>query len=632
MSTFNETSVIQYILACRDEAEEAKRPRMKLNEENYEMFQMEHDFSHKREGQSTEVLSKQRMAVEQITSFFQQAITGTGDWWRCVPKDGTDGVGLLVRPEEIFKLTNHMLKKANYYSHVGNSVQSALLGALAVSRVHGCLKPKAKYVVRAEGRGKSYKKHVVATKEKTWELKLDILRQENYYPDPTGEGRYEIYESTIDLATLKQYAKEEYSAYDKAVVSEIPVHGTGADNDQEQKKAEEQGQAVSVSSSRPRVRLTEFIGDIVDPETGDIVHENCLVTIANDMYVIRKPTPNPYWHQRSDVVAAPLLEVANAVWPIALMDAPTKHNHSLNEFFNLVLDSAMQAVHGIKQLRVNAMHDPAQAVDGFKTGDTILVNDSLPIGAKVMETVVTGEVSPQALNVMNILMQEFNASALTSDLRSGVTPFREQKATAVIEQSNTITSVFEGIAKNVEAKKIHPELELAWQTTAQNWDLIDREVFVSLFGRERGEELSQLAPQDVFVNTVNGVRFDVYGITLTLGKAADFRKYTTLLQTVGTSEILIEEFSKDNSFAKLLKQILISLDIDITKIELDQAQRANNNMAPPQEDPMSQPGAAAGGAPQGMSQVPQAGGPGGGSMSDIFSRPQFPGSPASRGQ
>ncbi len=627
MSELNENYVVSHILACRDEAKEAKLDRMKQNAENYAMFHMEHDFSHKREGQSVETLSKVRMATEQIVSFFQQAITGLGDWWRAVPKDGTDGSSLVIRPEEIQKLTNYMLKKANYYSHVGNSIQSALLGALAVSRIHGCMKPKPKFLVREEGRGKSYKKHVVAIKDKTWELKLDILRQENYYPDPTGEGRYEVTEATIDLARLKQYAKEEYSVYDSKVVNDIPAGEGNPDSEQARKEAEEQGKNVSASSSRPRVKITEFIGDIVDSETGDILHENCLVTLANDRHVIRKPTPNPYWHQRSDIVSAPLLEVANAVWPIALMDAPTKHNHTLNEFINLILDSAMTAVHGIKQLRVSALQDPKQIVNGVKVGDTLLVNDSLVPGQKVIETVVTGTVPPEALNVFNLFMQEFNASALTSDLRSGVTPFREQKATAVIEQSNTITSVFEGVAKNVEAKKIHPELELAWQTIAQNWDLIDKEIFLSLFGAQRGEELSQLTPQDVFVNTVNGVRFDVYGITLTLGKAADFRKYTTLLQTIGASEILIEEFSKDFSFSKLLRQILISLDIDTTKIDLDPSQVMNNNAAA--APPMSQPGGAPGASPQGMSQVPSAAS---GSMSDVLGRPNFPGSPAMAGQ
>lgn len=629
--------VKRYVLACREEGREAKMDRTLLNRDNYDMFQMRHDFSHKKEGQSTEILSKQRMAVTQITSFFQQALVDLGEWWKASAKDGTDGEGMLILPWEIQKLTNYMLKKANYYSHVGNAVQSALLGSIAITRPGGCLRYKPKFTVKKSGRGKDYKKTVETTDEKTWGLSLDIIRQENYFPDPTTEDRYEIYDSYIDLASLKKYADEdEYANYDKTVIAELPTQ-ISEQGIEEYRKAREAGQNQPARNARPRVKLTHFYGDIVDDHTGEMLMENCVSVLANDQYVLVKPMKNPKWHQKSEIISAPLLEVANSKWHIALMDAATKHNRSLIEIFNLVLDSAMMSVHGIKQLHVDWMSDPKQASDGFQAGDTILVTGACPPGMKALEPVVTGEISPQALNVMNVLAQEFNAAALTSDLRSGVTPFREQKATAVIEQSNTITSVFQGIAKNVESKLIQPELEMAWMNVAQNWDLIDKEVFVSLFGPERGEVLSQLAPQDVFVATVNGIKFDVFGITLTLGKAADFKKYMTLLQTVSGSEVLIEEFAKKYDFGKMLGEILTSLDIDKHKIEIPPSAQTQNAQAgaagaqPPQQGPpgMSQPGGAPGAAPNQMSQVPQAGA---GSMSDMFNRPKFPGSPAISGQ
>jgi hypothetical protein len=617
--------VKRYVNSCREEAYQSKTSRMALNRDNYDMYHLRHDFSHKKDGQSTEILSKQKMAVEQIKSFFQQALCDLGEWWRAVPADGSSGELMLIRPEEIQKLTNHMLQKANYFSHVGNSVQSALLGSLAVTKVHGCMESKPKYKVRSEGRGKSFKKYVEAVEDKTWQLALDIIRQENYFPDPTAEkGRYRIEECYLDLTTVRQLSEEPYAIFDKEVVKNLQPW-TGGDSLQEMKKSREQGQNTVVGSMRPRVKLTEFWGDIVDDKTGEVLFENCVVTIANDTHIIRKPTQNPLWHQRAPIIAAPLLEVANSVWHTALMDAATKHNRSLIEIFNLVLDAAMMQVHGIKQLRTDVLADPKQVSDGIRAGDTLQVTSALPAGAKVLEPLIAVEIPAQAMNVMNVLSQEFNASALTNDLRQGVMPFRAVKATEVVEASNTITSVFQGLAKNVEAKLIQPELELSWMTIAQNWDLIDREVFISLFGKERGEFLSQIDPQDVFVNTVNGVRFEVYGITLTLGKTQDFRKLTTLLQTIGSSEVLIEEFTKRYDFGKLLGEIMTSLDLNKKKLEVDQATQALSQGGG--GDPLAQAGAP--GAPNQMSQVPQAGA---GSLADIFQQPNFPGSPALAGR
>ena len=74
--------VVNWIIDSRNEADEAKSNRMHLNRDNFDMYHLRHDFSHKEEGQSTEVLSKQDMAVEQISSFFQQALVDIGEWFK----------------------------------------------------------------------------------------------------------------------------------------------------------------------------------------------------------------------------------------------------------------------------------------------------------------------------------------------------------------------------------------------------------------------------------------------------------------------------------------------------------------------------------------------------------------------
>ena len=588
----------RYILSLKDEADQAKKNRMDLNRDNYAMYQLEHDFSHKMKGQSREVLSKTRNATESSKAFFQQALADLDDWFRIEASDGTSGEGMVVRPEEMQKLLGYMLKRADYFSHVGASTQAGLLGSLAVSRVRGSMVPKPRFKTKAEGKGRSYKKHVVVTEDKTWELRFDNIRQEDYYPDPTGEKLYEIIETTIDLHLVKQLASGDNAIYDKAAVDELQPWG---DSDlQEEKQARETGQNTTHGAMRPRVRITEFIGTVVDDQTGDILAENVLITIANNTTVIRKPTPNPMWHQRSDIVAAALIEFANSVWGIAMMDAGTKHNRSLIELFNLMLDAAMKAVWGINQIRTDVLDDPSQITDGIRWGTNLKVNASLVPGAKVMESVVTGEIPQEVITMYNLLSQETLTSMKTNDLRMGAQSMRAVKATEVVAAENSITSEFQGIAKNFEEKKIQPELEIATWTICQHWDEIDKEVFISLFGRERGEQLSQLEPQEVFVQTVNGMKFEVFGISLTLRKQADFRKWTTLLQTISSSEVLIEAFLSKYSFEKLLGEIMTAIDLNKTKIEQDRAPMAVETA------PMEQPGGAPGAMPETMSQIPQA--------------------------
>ncbi len=628
MSTeMTDKEIIDYILSCRAEAESAKVDRMERNKENYDMFHLRHDFSHKVEGQSEEVLSRQSMAVEQIKSFFQQALVDIGDWWKAEAAYSGADENMPIRPHEITQLTNYMLEKSDYFAHVGDCIQDALLGSLAVSKTYGVLKPKPRFVARKRGRGKQLKRWVEKVEDYTWEMRFECVRHENFFPDPTGKGLYVIEDMWQDLFEVKELSEGDEAIYDAAVVDELPLGAT--DSQEEFDRARETGQNTSETvGHRPKVKLTEFWGTILNKE-GKVCYRNCVATVANDTVLIRKPEPNSLWHQRNPYTFSPLMQVSRSVWHKAPMDAPTAHNRALIELYNLFIDAAMQQVHAVKQLRKDALDNPAQIADGVKPGTTLVVNSALPVGGKVLEPLTTVEIPNQATNIFNIMSQEFNASALTNDLRQGVMPFRAVKATEVVEASQTITSVFQGMAKNYESRQSMPELELAWMTTAQNWDKISKEEFISIFGPERGEELSQLSPEDVFAATVNGIRFRVFGISLTLSKSQDFRKLTTFLQTVAQSEVLMQEYSKKYGFAELLAEIMTSLDIDKYKLELPKAVQATMQPQgqepgqPAQEPPPEQ-------GPDQMSQVPQAGA---GTLADLMGSPQFPqtqfpGSPA----
>jgi hypothetical protein len=597
---------LRYIASLKDEAEQAKKNRMDLNRDNYAMYQLEHNFGHKMKGQSKETLSKVRNATESSKAFFQQALADLDDWFRITAADESGGDGMLVRPEEMQKLLDYMLKKADYFSHVGASAQSGLLGSVAVSKVRGAMVPKPKYKTKKEGKGTRYKKYVTVTEDKTWELKFDNIRQEDYYPDPTGNGLYIIEDCLLDLYVVRALSEGDNAIYDKSAVDTLKPWGD-ADLQQE-KKARETGQNSTSGAMRPRVRITEFWGNVVDDQTGEMLAENVVITIANDTTVIRKPTPNPLWHQRSPIISAAMIEVANSVWGIAMMDAGTKHNRALIELFNLMLDAAMKSVWGVNQLRTDVLDDPSQITDGIPWGTNLKVGSGLPVGGKVMEPVLTGTIPPEVLNMFNLLNQETLTSMKTNDLRMGAQSMRAVKATEVVASENSITSEFQGIAKNFEEKKIQPELELACYTICQNWDLIDSEIFVSLFGRERGEVLAQIEPQDIFVQVVNGFKFEVFGISLTLRRQADFRKWTTLLQTIGSSEVLIESFLQKYSFEKLLGEIMSAIDLNKTKIEQDVArpQLSEQPSAESEQQAMAQPGGAPGATPQSMTQIPDA--------------------------
>jgi hypothetical protein len=549
------------------------------------------------------------MAVEQTKSFIQQSLADMTDgWFDIMLRDASVDEGALpIKPHEAKKLLSEYLRKAEYFRHVGSSVQRGLLEALMITKTAGKMIPIPKFEVQKKKTKGGTTKNVVKVENKTWELTYSRIRAADFFPDPTGNGLYEIEIMYQDLHKVKAMAKE--GIYDVELVNGLTTaQGEDTLHEHEKRRETNHSGVNHGRDHRPQVKIMEYWGDIVSAE-GELLYENIVMTIANDQHVIRKPEPNPLWHQGSPYTVTPLIEVDGSVWHIALMDAPVKHHHAFTELFNLSMDAAFKHVHAPSQIRTHDLANPEQVADGIPPGAKLQVKSSLPPGAKVMEPLEETNVPADALNMLNMIQQEFNASALTNDLRQGVLPSRSVKATEVVEASQTITSVFQGMTKNIEAAHIVKEIELGWTTIAQNWDSIHKDVFIGLFGIERGSELYKLDPQDVFVQTVAGYKYRVFSITQTMAKAQDFQKITTALQTIGSSQILMEPFLQEFDPVKILNELLKALSIDTEKLKLPEDQ--GGAAAGPPQGGMPMPG---GEAPAG----PPPSAPGPGPLASIF--------------
>jgi len=565
----DDQAIIRATYSYREEAYMGRRDRIFQNRLNYDTYNLKGDFSHKKKGQSKEFLPRQALAVEQISSFFQQALIDSVDWFKVKQEAGKQGTK--IKDFEIERLTQRFLEKAKFDEVVVDGMKMGLLGSLMVAKVHGEYVNRPVFYSKDEIVGDKVKKSLFREDKEVWRLKIDLIRQEDWFPDPTGDGMYVIQQSEVDLHTLRAWAEEPNSPYDKSIIDQIV--GGFEDVEQVGRKARETGQNPTYTSYRKRVRLWECWGTIIDPASGETIAKDVTWTVANDRFLIAKPRPYPFWHGKKPFVVTPIIRTPKSVWHKALMDAPTAMNLALNESYNLLLDTGIMATFGIRQLRTSGLSDETKISDGIGPGETLEVNDSLPVGAKVMEPIQTVQMGPESINIFNLTNQEFNLSAITNDLRMGAVPARAVKATEVVEASNTITSMFNGLVKIVEQNWIQQIVEMAWATIAQHMDDIDEDEVKALLGEQRQVEIAQLSPEERFAETVEGFKFKVHGVSMLLNKTKDFKKLTSLLQTISSSPVLMEEFIKENSMGALLREIIESLDIDVSKIELDAVER-----------------------------------------------------------
>lgn len=556
--------IIQSVTSAYSEAKHAKTERMIKNSINFNAYHLKQDWSHKQKGQSKEFLPKQAIATEQLTSFIQQALLDINKWFEVRLRPGVKEA--LIAPEEMQKILERQLDKNNIAQFMADTIKHGLLASLMIVKVHGKMVECPQFVINRDLEGAPLQRK----RKKYWQLKLDLIRAEDWFPDPTGNGLYEIQRLEMDYHELLQIAKDNPDVYDLDQVRQ--VKSTGSDEeDQRQKKYRETAQNPNYSGYRKRVVIKEFWGTILDPVSGEVLHENIVCAVANNKLLVRPPKPNPYWHNESPFVAAPILRVPHSVWGKALMDAPTNFNLSQNEIYNLILDAGLSSVFGIRQLREQWLANPEQVNDGIAPGTTLIVNNSCPPGQKVLERVDSGSLSMESLQVYNLNDREFQASSFTNDTRLGVLPQRAVKATEIVASQNAITGTFNGIVKVIEKDFITHILEKAWKTLAQHMDDLHVDEVKALIGEDRALKLSNLAKKEVFAGTVGAYSYHVYGLSSILNKMNDFQKITSLLQTVGGNPVLTQEFQKKYSFRKLLGEIVKSLDIDEEKISASEA-------------------------------------------------------------
>lgn len=599
--------IAQSIWEYKQEAETARRNRELQNRENYESYHLRQDFSHKKRGQSKEFLAKQSIATEQLVAFLQQGLMDLGDWFRIDLEPGVDPVKQKISPKSVEKLILRHLALNSFPSFFEDTLKLGLIGALMIVKVGGKWVNRPSFEVRAhendEGR---VERALVRRDKRVWQLQLDLIRQEDYFPDPTGRGLYELQRIEMDWHELEAIARQHPEDYDLAAINNISF---SVDDLQRAKKSRETGQNITLSQFRRVVTIWELHGTLIERGTGKVLHENCICAIDGQGNVIRPPKPNKAWHGKSPYVVSPIIRVPLSVWHKALMDAPTRHNIAMNELYNLLVDAAMMEVHGIKQLRTSWLENSNQVSEGIAPGTTLLVNNSCPPGAKVMERVDTSAMSEWALQMLQLMNQEFQQSSLSNDTRMGNAAMKDVKATQIIASNQALSGVMNGIVKIIEDHMVAALLDRAWLTMAQNMNDLDEDEVRALVGDEQAKVIAAMSPEEVFAATALGHKYKVFGLSTTLNKIQDFRKIQALLQSIGASPQMMQEFTRKYSMTKLLGEIIKSLDIDDEKL-IASKEELQNRMS----EMMAQAAAAGGGQPgntQGgegrnpQSQIPQ---------------------------
>jgi hypothetical protein len=609
-------TVIRAVRECKNEADRAKRTRMELNKQNMRAYFGEQDWSHKQPGQSKEFLPKVPIAVEQFSAFIKRSLIQFGDWFTVDTGKGDFPITPRQAQDLIKCFLSHLADGLRatmpIHTRISDAVKVGLLESLMVLKVHGYKVPKR--VFYAE-RGQRLVEDEAGTRtertsslqqriEKPWMLAIDLIRPSDYFPDPTNRKLYKIHRVERDLHDIIVLAQQDI--YDPGAVAMIIQDFF--DKEEEWEKSKRQNQDTSQAPDfRKRVVIDEFWGDILD-ETGKMVEQNVVCSVANDRFLIRPPEPNPWWHGEDPFVEAPLIRVPDSVWHKAVFDHASPLNIALNELFNLMLDGGMASVWGIKQIRVGGLENPDQVADGIPQGITLAVKDEFPSDQKVIETVSEGEVPTDALAMFNLVDRFHDMSAYTNDLKMGLLPPKQVKATEVVEAQQSQAVTLDGMAADVEQMLLVPMLRKSWMVIMQNLEDISQPEIIAALGTRTALLLSRMSPAERFAAFALGCNFKVHGLSATLARVRDFQKAAALMQMAAGNPILMQAFMKRFSGDKMLTSLMKFLNMNPDHFEMDEAEKAQAGNTQQQVLQLSQMMGGGAGGQNGSVQQEQMGG------------------------
>jgi hypothetical protein len=534
------------------------------------MFLGRQDWSHKQEGQSTEFIPKIPVSVEQMCSFVKKGLISFGDWFS-IELDRS--LSMIVDGGQIREVLKCFLgdlwecnnKSTRFPLIISDAVKQGLLESLMILKVHGGMMPNREPNFTKGDRATKSDDHIGFVEGKVWRLRIELVPFEDYYPDPTGNNLYEIHRVERDLHEVLEAAED--GMYDMAAVRQLIDTDYQRSEDEKRTDISRNQPPTTPPSFRKKVLLDEFWGTLLNAD-GTVAIRNCVCTVANERYLIRPPEPNPFWHQESPFVIAPLVRVPWSVWHKALYDHGSDLNKALNELFNLMIDGGLASVWGIKQLRMEDLEDPGQVAGGIRQGTTLVVKQTLPHNAKVLEDVSTGEVPRDAMAMYEALNREYNQAVLTNEMKVGQLPPRRVLATEVVEVTQSQAVTLDGMVADLE-DFMTSVLRKSWLTILQNADDIPNHAWTSILDRRVAMMIMRASPEERFSLFADKSQFRVSGLSATLAKALDFQKSIALMQVIMQNPVLLRAFIQKYDANKHLRKLMQFLNINPDDMEKD---------------------------------------------------------------
>ena len=581
MPTINDSldPVVRAVGEYKSEAQNARVDRLARNRRNRAVLNDDMDYSSKIQGQSKHHLPKLAVALQAFVAVIKQGLSAENNWFSVEAPLRSPIDNYQIRELLMCFLRNLHApgkKSKNFTTVITDAVTAAATDALMIVKIQGSVKETEEFFAERgqpwlDEFGRPQPGEVTLSKRNrsSWRLAVDLVADVDYYPDPTGEGLYEIHSVVRELSQVVENPLYDANVLEK-MYNDMAAAASMADGQAasaESQREDDEHMGGHFAKGRKRVRVDEFWGTMLDQQ-GNVLHNNVVAAVANGKYLIRPPVANPFWHKESPFVVSPLVRKPGDVWHKSVYDEPTLLNEAIDELYNLIYDGGLASVWGVRQVRRGLLENPDEVSAGIPAHKTLAIKDETPDGTRVVEQVTQGQIPQDAFQLFAMIDREFQQAAMVNDVRLGNLPPRRVKATEIIESQSSQSVTIDAILKDVENEFIEPLLRKSWLTVLQFADAIPFDHYEGAVPADIATTFQQMPSVDKYIYYGQRCSFQVFGLSQALNRIKEFQSLVTILQVVGGNPVLLQAFVQRYSPFKILESLFELMEVKPSRYEL----------------------------------------------------------------
>lgn len=503
------------------------------------------------------------LAQQQIKAQFKQGLMNFDKWLVVEAVEGLESQ--FMTDLESKRAIEYLTRDSDLKAHITDAIGIAAAENTLAVKLHTSID-----TIKGPG-GKKY------SKIKTELIPLSIF---NFFKDASGGDLYHIYETQMDKYKLYQYAsdggKEKGKPYVKEKVKDISPNKRQY---KETEISENRGNETVIDKAGRRhpIVIHEFWCTVLDKDGevytwvkedgSEMLLENVMITVANEECLLHTPKPNPRFNGESPFVCGKILRTNLNEYGKAPLYAGVEMNRAENKLMGSIIDAALKSQYNVNVVKKAGLANPAQIQGGLKPNQTLIQNERLAPGDKLVDSIQTGRVDQGAFTVLSEIQRSGAENMMSNEINlTGNLPNKQVRATEVVQSSNVINGLFEAMASDIEDTFIEPLATQIFHEFLQHAGKVSDEGLEFIFGKnkQRMAQFKALSRSERFEELAHGFRFRGKGLR---GLAANGRQAQTLVNLfsmVAANPLIFNTFQRRGvDLVKMMDKIISGMQLDL---------------------------------------------------------------------